>query len=160
MLNRITHARTHACARSETIEVTIIKLGTVTASDINATRANYIDLDLHSRINTDYIDFNHENNKCSIISEIVQAVPIKFVVKIVRLKMYIICSPSDDLALHSRSQLRLNLDTCENFYYNSHISDSINKLWYPNLAWRYTSWHICSCSFRWPWPWCKVIVGR
>ena len=33
-------------------------------------------------------DLNNENNKCSIISETVQAMPIKFAVKIVRLKVY------------------------------------------------------------------------
>ena len=34
-----------------------------------------------------HTDFNHEieNNKCSIISETIQALPIKFAVKIVRL---------------------------------------------------------------------------
>ena len=36
--------------------------------------------------------------------------PIQFAVKIVRLKVYIIFSHSDDLALHSGSQLRLKLD--------------------------------------------------
>ena len=35
---------------------------------------------------------------------------ITFVVKIVRLKVYIIFSQSEDLALHSRSQLHLKLD--------------------------------------------------
>ena len=54
-----------------------------------------------------YTDLNHVSNKCSNISETVEAMPIKFVVKIVRLKDYIILSQSDDLALHSRSQLRL-----------------------------------------------------
>ena len=36
--------------------------------------------------------------------------PIKFAVKIVRLKVYIIFSQSDDLDLHSRSQLRRKLE--------------------------------------------------
>ena len=36
--------------------------------------------------------------------------PIKFAVKIVRLKVYIIFPQSDNLDLHSRSQLRLKLD--------------------------------------------------
>ena len=57
-------------------------------------------------------DFNHEHNKCSIISETVQAIPIKFTVKIVRLEVYIIISQSDDLALHLRSQLGLKLNKC------------------------------------------------
>ena len=51
-----------------------------------------------------HIDLNHENNKCSIISEIFQALPIKFFVQIVRLYNFY---RSDDLDLHSRSQLRL-----------------------------------------------------
>ena len=37
---------------------------------------------------------------------------ITFAVKIVREKAYTIVSQSDDLALHSRSQLRHNLDKC------------------------------------------------
>ena len=48
----------------------------------------------------------------------VQAMTIKFDVKIVRLlKVYIICSLFDNLAPHSRSQLRLNNElflTCSN----------------------------------------------
>ena len=39
-------------------------------------------------------------------------IPIKFAVKIVGLKVYIIFSESDDLALYSRSQLWLKLDKC------------------------------------------------
>ena len=42
--------------------------------------------------------------------ETVQAMPIKFAVNIVRLKVNIICSQSDDIDVHSRSQLRLKLD--------------------------------------------------
>ena len=52
---------------------------------------------------------NHDTNKCSISSETVEAIPIKLAVKIVRPKVYIIFSQSDDLALYSRSELRLNL---------------------------------------------------
>ena len=57
-------------------------------------------------------DVNHEKNKYLIISETVEAMPIKFAVKIVRLKVYIIFSESDDLALHSRTQVHLTLDKC------------------------------------------------
>ena len=35
-----------------------------------------------------HTDLNHENDKCLIISETIQAMPIKFAVKIVRLKVY------------------------------------------------------------------------
>ena len=69
----------------------------------NAFRVNYIDLDLHARSHR----FNHENDKCAIISETVQAIPIQFAVKMVRLKVYIIFNQSEDFTLHSRSQLRL-----------------------------------------------------
>ena len=45
----------------------------------NASRVSYVDLDLQG-----HTDFNHEN-KCS---ETVQAIDIKFAVKIVRLKLF------------------------------------------------------------------------
>ena len=88
----------------------------------------------------------------------VQAIPIKFAVKIVWLKIYIIFSQSDDLALHSKS---LSSQTWQvfNLYYTSHILDSIYKLSFK-LGMTVDRWHICSCLFWWPWPWCKVIVGR
>ena len=35
-------------------------------------------------------DLNHDNNKCLIISETVQAMPIKFALKITQLKVYMI----------------------------------------------------------------------
>ena len=44
---------------------------------------------------------DHGNNKCSIISEIIQAIPIKFAVEIIRLKVYIIFSQLDELAINS-----------------------------------------------------------
>ena len=41
-----------------------------------------------------HTDFSHENNKCLIISETTQTMPITFAVKIVQLKTYItIASP-------------------------------------------------------------------
>ena len=52
-----------------------------------------------------HTDLNHENNKCSIISETVQAIPIEFAVRIVRLKVYIIF-----FAVFL--QLHLKLDKC------------------------------------------------
>ena len=96
---------------SETIEVTIIEIGTVTASDMLMHHVfNYIDLDLHSK--------SHKILIINIINVrlfpklLDQSIPIKFAVKIVRLNVYVLFSQSDDLALHSRSQLRLKLDTC------------------------------------------------
>ena len=53
--------------------------------------------------------------------------PIAFTVKIVRLKVYI-CSYSDDLDLHSRSQLHLNVGKCLNLYFNSNISENISAI--------------------------------
>ena len=44
---------------------------------------------------------NHENNNCSIISETVQAMLIKFPVKIVRLKVYNIIYQSDECGIYS-----------------------------------------------------------
>ena len=84
---------------SETIEVLIIKLGTVTASD---TRLHHVLIIFTLTFTQGHTDLNHENIKCFIISETVQTMPINFAVKITRLKVYIIFSQSDDLALHSR----------------------------------------------------------
>ena len=59
-----------------------------------------------------HTDLNHENNKCLIISETVQAIPVTFAVKIDYIvQVYIIIFfQSADFALHSRSQLRPKLD--------------------------------------------------
>ena len=94
---------------SETSEVIIIKLGIVTASDMVMHHVLTI-LTLTSI--RGHTDLNHETNKCSIISETDQAISTTFAVKIVRLNVYTIFSQFDDLALHSRSQLRLKLDKC------------------------------------------------
>ena len=61
----------------------------------------------------------------------------------------IIFAQSDDIALHSRSQLRLKLDTFY-LYYNSNISDSIQAMAFKlgmtvDLCMAYV---ICSCWFR------------
>ena len=84
--------------------------------------------------------------------------PIKFAVIVWR-KVCMVFSKSDDLALHSRPQLHLKLDTrltCSIIV----ISWTIFKLWHWNVvAWRWTyAEHICWCSFWWPWPWYKVTV--
>ena len=76
---------------SETIAVIIIKLGSVTASDMGMHRVFII---LTLTFIQGHTDRNHENNKCLIIPETVQAMPIKLAVKIVRLKVYMtIISP-------------------------------------------------------------------
>ena len=95
-----------ASRSSETtgIEVISIKLGAVTVSDMEMHHLLIIlPVGLHSKSHR----FNHENNKRPIILETVQAITIKCVVKIVQLKVNIIFSQSDNLALYSRSQLRL-----------------------------------------------------
>ena len=84
---------------SETLEVIIIKLGMMTASDM---RMHHMLIILPLTFIQGHTDLNHKN-KCSIISETVQAIPIKFAVKIVQPKVYRIYSQSDDLALHSMS---------------------------------------------------------
>ena len=80
-----------------------------------------------------HTDLNHEHNKCSIISETVQAMPIAFDVKIVRLKVYTIVSQFDDLALDSRSRLRLKHDQCLTCTIIS-MSQTVFKLWHSTLA--------------------------
>ena len=56
----------------------------------NASRVNYFDPDFH--LSHTYV--NHENIKCLIISETIQAILIKFAVKIVRLKVYMTIASS------------------------------------------------------------------
>ena len=116
---------------SETVEVIIVQLGMVDASDMTMHHVLSI---LTLTFIQGHTDLNRENNKCSIISETVQAMPTTFAAKIVRLKVYIITfCQSDDLALHSRSKLLLKLDnflTCTIIV----ISRTVFKLWHLNLA--------------------------
>ena len=69
----------------------MVELGSMTASDMGMRHVLNI---LTLTFIQDHTDLNHENNKCLIISETIQAMPIKFAVKIVRLKVYMtIVSP-------------------------------------------------------------------
>ena len=70
---------------SETVNAIIIKFGTAADSDMRMHHVLMI-LTLTTFIQG-YLDINHDNNKYSVISENVQAMPIKFAVKIVRLKV-------------------------------------------------------------------------
>ena len=70
---------------SETIEVITIRLGMVTASDMRMQRMLII---LTLTLIQGHTDINHGNSQCSMILETFQAMPIKFAVKIVRLKVY------------------------------------------------------------------------
>ena len=83
---------------SETVEVIIVKLVTVTASDMRLHHVLIIliasDMRLHHVLIIltltfieGHTDQNHESIKCSIISETIKAVPIKFAVMIVGLKI-------------------------------------------------------------------------
>ena len=67
---------------SETVEVIIVKLGTMTATDMGMHRVLII---LTLTFIQGHTDRNHENNKCLIISEIIQAMPINVAAKTVRL---------------------------------------------------------------------------
>ena len=71
---------------SETVNVIIIKRGTVTVSDL---RIHHVFIILTLTFIQGNVDLNHEQKTCSIISEIVPAMPIKFAAKVVRLKVYI-----------------------------------------------------------------------
>ena len=107
---------------SEPVEAIIIKLSTATASDM---MMHHVLIILALTFIQDHTDINRENSKCSIISETVQTMPVNFAVMIVRLKIDVIFSQSDDLALHSRSRLRLKLDKRLNLNHSSHVSGSI-----------------------------------
>ena len=98
---------------SETSNVTIIKLGMVTASDM---RMHHMIMILTSTFIQGQTDLNHENNEGLIISETIQAMPITFAVRIVRLKVYVTIASPMTLTLHSRSQVRLKLD-----YISDHV---------------------------------------
>ena len=68
------------CDSSDSIEDIIIKLGTVIASDM---LRHQVFIKSNVTFIQGYTDLNHENNKCLIISEAIQAMPITFAVKIV-----------------------------------------------------------------------------
>ena len=84
---RVSVCMSIASDSAETIEVVIIQLSTVTAS--NMLKHHVLSI-LALTFIQGHTDMNHENNKCLIISETIQAMPIKFTVKIVRLKVYIL----------------------------------------------------------------------
>ena len=89
---------------SETVEVVIVKLGTVTASDMIM---HHVIIILTLTFIQGYTDLNHENTKCLIISETIPAMLIKSAESTKGL--YDNCL-SHGLDLHSRSQVHLKLD--------------------------------------------------
>ena len=117
---------------------------------VNASRVNYIDLDVHSRSR------NHTLN-VRMCRKVFKPSPSSL---LWRYFVYIIFSQFHDLDL-SRLHMRLNickLLTCSLIV----MFRTLFKLLPSNLTWRYTdAWHTCSCSCRWPWPWCKIQwLGR
>ena len=68
-----------------------------------------------------HTDLDLENNKCLIISENIQAMLVKFTVKIVGLKVYMTIARPMTFNLHSRLQVRLKLD----YFLTCNISDNI-----------------------------------
>ena len=69
---------------SETSEAIAITFNTVT---VLVTAMHHVLIILILTFIRGHTNLNHKNNKCSIISKTIQAMPIKFVVKIVRLKV-------------------------------------------------------------------------
>ena len=70
---------------SETVDFTIVKRGTVTVS---VTKMHHeLSISTFTFIQG-HTDLNHENNKCLTISEAIQAMAIRFAVKVVRPKVY------------------------------------------------------------------------
>ena len=89
-----------ACARAIEV-IIIIKLGTVSALDM---LMHHVSIILNLTFIHGHTDLSHESNKCLIILETIEPMPLSFAVKIVRLKVYM----SDDLYL--RSQVCIQLD--------------------------------------------------
>ena len=97
----------------ETVEVIIIKVDMATASDM---RMHHVLIILTLTFIQGYTDLNHENNKCLIISETIEAMPVRFALKVLQLKVYDHCQ-SSYLDLHSRSQVGLKLHYFFNLQY-------------------------------------------
>ena len=112
---------------SETVQIVIVKPGTVTASDM---RMHLVLIILPLTFIQGHADLNHENNKCLIISEIIQTMPTTFAVKIVRLKRVYDHCQYDDLDLNSRSQVRLKVD----YFLSCNILENI-------LCYYFQTWH-------------------
>ena len=101
----------------ETVEVIIIKLGTVTASDM---RMHHVFIILTLTFIQGHTDLNYEDNNFWIISETIQAMPIKFSVKIVRQKVYMTTASPMTTSFTSASQTLLfnlrYLGQCLSYY--------------------------------------------
>ena len=104
----------------KTVKVIIVKLSTVTASDL---RMHHVLIILTLTCIQGHTDRNHEHNKCLIISETIEAMPITFAVDSPTKVLYDHCQ-SNDLDLHSRSQVRLKLD----YFLTCNISDNVEVI--------------------------------
>ena len=113
---------------SETIEVIIIKLGTVTALTMVM---HHVLIILTLTFIQGHTDLNHENNKCSIISETDQSSKPHQVCCEDSPTKGILFFQSNNLALHSRSQLHLKLDKCSTCSKTA-IPRTVFKLWHSN----------------------------
>ena len=109
----------------ESLKAITITLGTVTASVARMHRVLIIILTLAFIQGHTYL--NRKNNKGSIISETVPAMPNKLAL------VHVIFSQSNDLDLHPQSQLRLKLHKCFTCTILV-IYRTIFKLWHANLA--------------------------
>ena len=86
---------------SETSEAIAIKFDTVTASVMRMHQVLIILTLTTTWHQSRPMERNHENNKCSVISQILQAIPFKFAVKIVLKVHNYSLFQSDDLDLKS-----------------------------------------------------------
>ena len=100
-----------------------------------------------------HTDQNHENMKCLIISETIQAMPVKFAVKIVWLKVYMTIARLMTLSFIQGHKCISYLALFNLQYLRQYLRYYIQT--------GHDSRHRCRiCSFWCSWPWCKVTAGR
>ena len=110
-----------AIGSSENGDVIIVKPDTVTPSDM---RKYDVLLILTLTLIQGHTDRNHENNKCLIISETIEAIPIKFAGKIVRPKVDRVIASPMTFTFKSRPQVRLKPD----YFLTCNILDNIEAI--------------------------------
>ena len=112
---------------SETVEVNIVKLGTVTAS---FTRMHHVLILLTLPFIQGHTDRHHEHNKGSIMSDTIQAMPTTFAVQIVRLKVHMTIAGPMTLTFIQGHKCVSNLTT----FLTYNISDN-NYVSYYSQTW-------------------------
>ena len=105
---------------SKTSDAIAINFDTVTASGL---RMHHVLIILTLTFIQVHTHLNHENTTYSIIWQTVQALPIKFAVKIVRLKVNIIASRIT--FTFTQGHNHVSNFTNVNLYFNSDISDTV-----------------------------------